>query len=80
TNIEENDFISLASSISSFNTDNNNSKKSDHISNQKQSMNFGKNVAASNDSGIHVDGLEINSQLESQTKPTEESFQLPSWL
>ncbi|CAF4498014.1 unnamed protein product [Rotaria socialis] len=80
TNIEENDFISLASSISSFNTDNNNSKKSGHISNQKQSINFGKNVAASNDSGIHVDGLEINSQLESQTKPTEESFQLPSWL
>ncbi|CAF2691543.1 unnamed protein product [Rotaria sp. Silwood2] len=80
TIVEETDLISLASSISSLNIDNNNSKKSDYISNQQQSINLGKNVAISNDSGIHVDSLETNSQLGHRIKSTNESFQLPSWL
>lgn len=80
TNIEENDFISLASSISSLNTDNNNAKKSDYTTDQKPSINLGKNVAKSNDSGIHVDSLDTNSQIELRTKLKEDSFQLPSWL
>ncbi|CAF1111726.1 unnamed protein product [Rotaria sordida] len=79
--IEETDIISLASSISSFNIDNNETKKSDNITNQKVSINLGKNVAISNDSGIHVDSLETNSQIiKHRTKSTSDSFHLPSWL
>ncbi|CAF1145980.1 unnamed protein product [Adineta steineri] len=78
--IGEMDLISLASSISSLNNDNNNTQKSNNISNPKQSINLGKNVAISNDSGIHVDGLGINSQIENVQKTIENSFQLPSWL
>ncbi|CAF0915175.1 unnamed protein product [Rotaria sp. Silwood1] len=80
TIVEETDIISLASSISSLNIDHNNSNKSDYMLNQQQSINLGKNVAISNDSGIHVDSLETNSQTEPRTKLTSESFQLPSWL
>jgi predicted RNA-binding protein Jag len=70
--------ISLASSISSLNIDNN--KTSNPISNEKQSINVGINVAISNDSGIHEDSLETNLQIELKTKLTKDSFQLPSWL
>ena len=66
--------------MSSLNTDNNNSKKIDTKPKEKQSINLGKNVAISNDSGIHVDGLDINSQLELASKSKKDSFQLPSWL
>ncbi len=84
TIINETDVISLASSISSLNIENNNSKKTDYslnnISNEKQSISLGKNVAISNDSGIHEDGLDVNSHIEFVPKSTEDSFQLPSWL
>lgn len=79
--IGESDLISLASSLSSLNFD---GKKSDFPSstttNGKQSM---KNVTASNDSGIHEDGLDSTSQTEIPpmiTKSTTDEFQLPSWL
>ena len=42
-----------------------------------------KNVTASNDSGIHEDGLDSTSQTEIPpmiTKSTTDEFQLPSWL
>lgn len=38
------------------------------------------NVGGSNDSGIHEDGLDSNSQTDLRTKVTKETFQLPSWL
>jgi hypothetical protein len=72
--------ISLASSLSSINNDNNNSKKSDLIPNNSLNQ---KQVTASNDSGIHEDGLDTNSQTEITpiiTKSVTEEFQLPSWL
>lgn len=79
--IGESDLISLASSLSSLNFD---GKKSDFPSstttNGKQSM---KNVTASNDSGIHEDGLDSTSQTEIPpmiSKSTTDEFQLPSWL
>ncbi|CAF0775029.1 unnamed protein product [Rotaria sordida] len=81
TIIGDSDLISLSSSISSIHIiDTNNSKKSDLNSNQKQSN---KNVTASNDSGIHEDGLDTNSQTEILPiiiKSTIDDFQLPSWL
>ncbi|CAM4917867.1 unnamed protein product, partial [Rotaria socialis] len=85
TIIGDSDLISLSSSLSSLHIDNNhNSKKSDlnqnNDSNQKQTS---KNVGASNDSGIHEDGLDTNSQTEIPsiiTKSTTDEFQLPSWL
>ena len=61
-----------------------NAKKSDvPPSNSKVSIHLGKNVTASNDSGIHEDGLDNNSQSEilpSIVKSNTEEFQLPSWL
>ncbi|CAF3663299.1 unnamed protein product [Adineta steineri] len=85
TVIGDADLISLTSSLSSLNIDNNNSsKKSDltpnNSTNPKQST---KNVTASNDSGIHEDGLDTNSQTEILpiiTKSITDDFQLPSWL
>jgi len=81
TIIGESDLISLASSLSSLNLD---SKKSEltppNALNQKQSI---KNVTASNDSGIHEDGLDSNSQTEIPSiviKSATDDFQLPSWL
>ena len=49
-------------------------------SNENQSINLGKNVAISNDSGIHEDGLDTNSPLELISKSPKNPFQLPSWL
>ncbi|CAF4605719.1 unnamed protein product, partial [Rotaria sp. Silwood2] len=84
TIIGDSDLISLSSSLSSIHIDNNNSKKSDlnpnNCSSQKQSN---KNVTASNDSGIHEDVLDTNSQTEILPiviKSTTDDFQLPSWL
>ncbi|UJR16017.1 hypothetical protein I4U23_002931 [Adineta vaga] len=84
TVIVDADLISIASSLSSLNIDTNNCKKvdftSNNISNPKQST---KNVAASNDSGIHEDGLDTNSQTEITpiiTKSIGDDFQLPAWL
>jgi hypothetical protein len=78
------DLVSLVSSISSLNIDNNNSKNPDYISNnianEKPSINIGINVAISNDSGIHEDGLDTNSQIDLRAKSTKDSFQLPAWL
>lgn len=85
TVVSDSDLISLASSLSSINLDGNpNSKKSDAMpSNPKVSIHLGKNVTASNDSGIHEDGLDSNSQTDlipSVTKLNTDDFQLPSWL
>ncbi|CAF3378729.1 unnamed protein product [Rotaria sp. Silwood1] len=84
TIIGDSDILSLSSSLSSIQIDNNNLKKSalnsNNCSNQIQSN---KNVTASNDSGIHEDGLDTNSQTEILpmiTKSTTVEFQLPSWL
>ncbi|CAF1069854.1 unnamed protein product [Adineta ricciae] len=84
TVIPDADLISLASSLSSLNMDTNNCKKSDfilnNVANPKQST---KNVTASNDSGIHEDGLDTNSQTEitpAITKSIGDDFQLPAWL
>lgn len=66
----------------------NNPKKSDLTINQnglnvKNSIQLGKNVTASNDSGIHEDGLDNNSQNDvpiNVGKTNSDEFQLPSWL
>jgi hypothetical protein len=59
-------------------------KKSNHItnniSNQKQSINLRINIAISNDSDIHEDGLDTNSQKDLRIKSTKNYFQLFSWL
>ncbi|CAF1653681.1 unnamed protein product, partial [Adineta ricciae] len=76
---------SLTTSVSTLNTDNDNSQKSDYLStnasNQNPVLHLERNVAASHDSGIHEEGLiEANSQIELTRKPSNSSFQLPSWL
>ena len=67
------------------NNNNNSSKKSDFTSasNQKPSIQLGKNVTASNDSGIHEDGLDSHSQTDvipTMRKVTRDEFKLPAWL
>jgi len=65
--------ISLASSISSVANDTQLVKQSDD---DEQLTKFGTNVARSNDSGIHEDGLDNHLPM----KSTQNSFQLPAWL
>lgn len=81
TIVSDSDLISLASSLSSLNIE---PKKNENLtSNAKVSIHFGKNVTASNDSGIHEDGLDSNSQTDlipSVVKSMNDDFQLPSWL
>ncbi|CAF1318272.1 unnamed protein product [Adineta ricciae] len=76
---------SLTTSVSTLNTDNDNSQKSDYLStntaNQNLALHLERNVAASHDSGIHEEGLiEVNAQIELTCKASNSSFQLPSWL
>ena len=82
TLLGESDFASLTSSISSLTIDQSQSKSSDLNLNlaRDTTHQLGKTVATSNDSGIHEDGLDTNSQSELGQKPIKDTFQLPSWL
>ena len=78
------DLLSLASSVSSMHLDHPYGKRFDSVltgtlptSNHTPSIDFGKRLPISNDSGIHDDDYSL---ADVQPRLTAESFKLPAWL